>query len=53
MTTRYFDSEGKEIIAPKPVGEISSVVEVGGKYDETAIILNVYSESLNLSLIHI
>ena len=55
MATRYFDSNGKEIYPPKPMGEISSITEVGGKFDETAIILSVFSESFNkeLSLIHI
>ena len=47
MATRYFDSNGKEIYPPKPMGEISSITEVGGKFDETAIILSVFSESLN------
>jgi len=47
MTTRYFDSDGNEIPSPKPVGEMSSIAEVGGKFDETAIVLYVFSESLS------
>lgn len=45
--TRFFDSDGREVDPPKPVGELEHVCTLGGDFEKTSVSLCIRSEQLD------